>query len=169
MYSLMQCTGCMTIFCSRSMTPWPVLLVASTAEIANATVPPAAERVSGLLHNAHATILAINDIDRGPVPPPGALPTSAFGKDHACRQPRRLHSPAAAQQQQQAHQQGRHAGGWQCGGLVGPAEAAGAADQGPELGLHTEAVGPSAVTADPVTMWEGLDCLGLPELNSAEL
>ena len=49
------------------------------------------------------------------------------------------------------------------------AEAAGAASPGPELGLHTEAVGPLAVTADQVTMWEGLDCLGLPDLNSAEL
>ena len=49
------------------------------------------------------------------------------------------------------------------------AEAAGAASQGPELAPNTEAVGPSAVTADQFTMWEGLDCLGLPELNSAEL
>ena len=126
--------------------------------------------MSGLLYDAHATILAINDIDRGPVPPlPDAFPTSAFGEVHACRQPRRGHSPAAAPQQQQAHQQGRCAAGWQCGGLVGVAEAAGGANQGPQLGPQPEAAGPSAVAADQGALWEGLDCLGLPDLNSAEL
>ena len=158
----------MITVCSRALPPWPVLLVTKTVEIANASVSLAAERVSGLLHNAHATILAINDIDRRPVPPSDAFPTPASGEEEGS-QPRRLHSPAAAPQQQHTHQQGRCAAGWQCSGLVGVAEAAGAASQAPELGLHTEAVGPSAVAADQVTMWEGLDCLGLPELNSAEL